>query len=170
MYPLYKDAIGVPVHAAAYSKQKGMCAPSSHPRGPMGLTPHHKAFAFQKGKTQVPLIQGLCSRAQPMGLELGLSLKLLSAAQSPTGAQRGAGPGAHTSGVGFATQSIPPQFQPRSLVLLGFSTILCPKAPLEEHQQVERRAVLGAGACGDAEWLYHQLHHLLGQQHHRCVQ
>lgn len=55
VYPLYKDAIGVPVHTAAYSKQKGTCAPSSHPRGPGGLTPHHQAFAFQKGEPALPL-------------------------------------------------------------------------------------------------------------------
>lgn len=54
VYPLYKDAIGVPVHTAAYSKQKGTCAPSSCPRGPGGLTLHHQAFAFQKGEPAFP--------------------------------------------------------------------------------------------------------------------
>lgn len=50
VYPLYKDTVGVPIHTAAYSKQKGTCAPSSCPRGPGGLASPHPAFACQKGE------------------------------------------------------------------------------------------------------------------------
>lgn len=104
VYPLYKDAIGLPVHTAAYSKQKGTCAPggSPHTTKPLPFTKESQP------SRHVPLPLGLCRRAQPTGLDLGWSPKVLSAGPSPTGTQRGAGPDTHTSGVGLATQRIPP--------------------------------------------------------------
>ena len=61
--------------------------------GAPGGSPHTiKPLPFKKESQpsrHIPLIQGLCRRAQPTGLDLGSSLKGLSAGPSPTGAQIG---------------------------------------------------------------------------------
>lgn len=76
--------------------------------GALGGSPHTtKPLPFKKESQPsrcIPLIQGLCRRAQPTGLDLGSSPKVLSAGLSPRGAQRDT----HTLGVGLTTQCVPP--------------------------------------------------------------
>lgn len=64
VYPLYSDAVGVPVHTTAYSKQKGTCVPSSA-RGAPGPPPAPASLCLSKRR--VGQFRGCAKELRPLG-------------------------------------------------------------------------------------------------------